>query len=88
MMATKSKRQDEHEAITFLQDRLHQLDLNAEIKTLHLNSNIINEPTCNQHKITHMSHQNNNGFWQKFEIALQHISHLDPHAIKQQQSCL
>ncbi|RTR38677.1 hypothetical protein EKG38_10885 [Shewanella canadensis] len=79
MMATNSQLYNEPEAITFLLQRLQQLDLYSEIKTLHLNSNL---PAMNQPKNNTDAAANYNGckgFWQQFELALNHITKLDPH---------
>lgn len=94
MMSTNTSLTNESDAISFLMNRLHQLDLPQEIKTLHLNSNL----SSNKHtslkqtkqlfvKSEHVrsnrpeqAHYNSGkGFWEQFNIALQHITQLDPH---------
>lgn len=86
MMATNKSLTDESGAISFLMNRLHRLDLSSEIKTLHLNSNLTSDPKSqsplsqsSQSKKTQSSYQDGDGFWEQFDIALQHISTLDPH---------
>ncbi|RTR33577.1 TIM barrel protein [Shewanella atlantica] len=86
MMATNNSITDESGAISFLQNRLHQLDLSSEIKTLHLNSNLKNHSLQkdstgekSRNKQSQASYQNCDGFWAQFDVALQHISGLDPH---------
>jgi len=86
MMATNNSLNDESGAISFLLNRLHQLDLSSEIKTLHLNSNLKNHSLQkdstgekSRNKQSQASYQNCDGFWEQFDVALQHISGLDPH---------
>lgn len=86
MMATNNSLNDESGAISFLLNRLHQLDLSSEIKTLHLNSNLKNHSLHkgssaekSLSKQAQISYQNCDGFWEQFDVALQHISGLDPH---------
>ncbi|GIU35716.1 sugar phosphate isomerase/epimerase [Shewanella schlegeliana] len=85
MMSTNSKLTNETDAVAFLQRRLQQLDLNQEIKTLHLNSNLSSKPSNHEQHSTCLSHhspshyENCNGFWEQFDVALEHITHLDPH---------
>ncbi|ABV36762.1 conserved hypothetical protein [Shewanella sediminis HAW-EB3] len=81
MMATNKSLNDESGAISFLMNRLHQLDLNSEIKTLHLNSNLTSDSeikSCPSEQ-SQTSYQNCSEFWSQFDIALKHISGLDPH---------
>jgi hypothetical protein len=77
MMATNNALKDEPSAIAFLVNRLKQLDLNSEIKTLHLNSNLLSKPAMQ--KQTPTSYVNCDGFWPQFDCALKHITKLDPH---------
>ena len=85
MMATNSKLTNETEAVAFLQRRLQQLDLNQEIKTLHLNSSLSYKLNANERQSHCHSHhspsnfENCNGFWEQFDVALKHITQLDPH---------
>ncbi|GIU16998.1 MULTISPECIES: TIM barrel protein [unclassified Shewanella] len=90
MMATNQELRNEPQALSFLMSRLHQLDLNQEIKTLHLNSNLNTKPSDRAHhsacnpptsspSLTQSHYENCHGFWEQFDVALQHISHLDPH---------
>ncbi|WP_299805262.1 TIM barrel protein [uncultured Shewanella sp.] len=85
MMSTNSKLTNETDAVKFLQRSLQQLDLNQEIKTLHLNSNLRNnrgghEQHNNCHSYHSPSHYENcQGFWEQFDVALKHITRLDPH---------
>ncbi len=86
MMATNKSLNDEFGAISFLLNRLHQLDLSSEIKTLHLNSNLkLDSPQKSsprhgpRSKQAQSCYQNGDGFWAQFDVALQHITGLDPH---------
>jgi len=86
MMATNTSLFDESGSISFLMNRLHQLDLSSEIKTLHLNSSLKMNSLPNgslvdmpDSKQAQASYQDYDGFWAQFDVALQHISGLDPH---------
>ena len=79
MMATNSSLKNEASAISFLMNRLHQLDINSEIKTLHLNSNLLTTEMSGKDKCNKNNYEGCDGFWSEFDIALQHISALDPH---------
>ena len=88
MMATNAKLTNETDAVAYLQRSLLQLDLNQEIKTLHLNSNLQPQLQCpstqnylakTKPNTAPENYHNRNGFWPQFELALQHINQLDPH---------
>ena len=75
LMATKPQFNNEPEAIRFIENRLHNLDLYSEIITVHLNSNLVSP---------NYDHWEPDGsdkapFWQQFDHALKHINQLDPH---------
>ncbi|MGS0681593.1 TIM barrel protein [Shewanella sp. 125m-7] len=85
MMSTTSLA-NEADGISFLLNRLRQLDLNQEIKTLHLNSNLSDSERAplkstrkEKDSSVHTCYQECHGFWEQFNIALKHITHLDPH---------
>ncbi|GIU48501.1 TIM barrel protein [Shewanella sp. KT0246] len=75
LMATQPQLSNEPEAIKFIENRLHKLDLYSEIITVHLNSSLLSQ----NYEPWEPDESDKAPFWQQFDHALKHINQLDPH---------